>query len=163
MCDASMLHALLLVKSCNIGCIIYPLASRAKSSACLLPTATGGQFSPCFIRIFWLLAFGKNGCVQLGDVFFLNSTPLSAFSVCWPPSKRGRSPPISLRLSSVVLPANRWFNFHPTSISNFLRPSGLQAMVGPCSLLAAIFMDHARAYHNQRETYVPRDPVSLGH
>lgn len=74
-CDASMLHALHLVKSCNNGCIIYPLASRAKSSACLLPTATGGQFSPCFIRIFWLLAFGKNGCVQLCDVFFLNSTP----------------------------------------------------------------------------------------
>ena len=104
MCDASMLHALLLVKSCNIGCIIYPLASRAKSSACLLPTATGGQFSPCFIRIFWLLAFGKNGCVQLGDVFFLNSTPLSAFSVCWPPSKRGRSPPILLQYLTFCAP-----------------------------------------------------------
>lgn len=66
-------------------------------------------------------------------------------------------------LTGVVLPANRWINFHPTSISNFLRPSGLQAMVGPCSLPATIFMDHARPYHNQRETYVPRDPVSLGH
>ena len=43
-----------------------------------------------------------------------------------------------------LLPANRWINFRPTSISNFLRSSILQALVGSCSLPAAIFMDHAR-------------------